>query len=340
MNSGRMVRLVMGLAVAAVVVAVAMRVMGPNKGDTAGLGEAVVDLAQVAATINRVEVQRGTTAMVAQRGAGGWTLATRDGFPARESALQELVRGLISLRKSQRMTAMPERHSELGLAWPDPMNEARLVRVYAEGSEAPVAELLVGRSVQSPLGVFVRTVGDNQAWRCTGTMPTGSDPGEWIAGPVSDIPADFLLSLECNGVTLVKGTGGWSVVDAPQPQPQPPPATPGGEPEDPKVSSLRGTLPYLLSGLQPENVRRERPEDASRPQQVEATIRVDAGHTVDARLWKEGDDVWIRLATGECEGEPNAKLEEFAPKWAGWVFKLPSWKAGQYKALFDAPPKP
>ncbi len=335
MNSQRLLRLAVGLAFVIVAVAVAIRVMGPNRVDTSGIGDAVVDLADRASKIRRIELETGKEHAIAERGPAGWTLASRSGFPANESALQGIVRGLIALQKSQRMTAMPARHGELGLAWPDPKGETRLVRIYAEGSDVPAAELLIGRQAQSPTGVFIRMVDDPQAWRCTGALQLGSEGGGWIAGPVSEIGADALKSVECEGIRLVPTNGQWGVEGAP-----PEPTSPDAPPGDPKSAAMRGTLPYLLSGLQPEDVRRETADDAARAPAITATIRVDEGHTVVARLWQEGDDVWVALALGQCEGPSNATLDEQAPKWSGWVFKLPSWRSGQYKALFGTPPVP
>ncbi len=336
MNSQRMMRIAVGTATAIIVVAVSIKALAPKSGESSGIGQPAVSLGDSTSRLRRIEVHQGEELLAAQRADGSWVLASRDGFPANEKALQGLVRGLVGLKKSQRMTAMPERHGELGLAWPDEAKQTRLVRIFAEGSEAPVAELLVGKTTHSPAGVFVRSVGDPQVWRCDGALDLGSEGGGWIAGPVSDLAADSLVAVECDGVRMLRGEGQWVIEGAPAAAPDQPDAAPS----DPKSAAMKSTLPYLLSGLQPEDVRREAPEDASRPGAKVATVRVDGGHTVVARFWQEGDDLWVTLAQGECTGSPHATLEEFSPKWQGWVFKIPSWRAGQYKALFEPPTAP
>ena len=305
-----------------------MRAFGPNKVDASGIGESWVDLAAVASKINRIEVETASGVTQAQRVNGVWTLPSRDGFPAKEEALQSLVRGLIALKKSQRMTAMPDRHGELGLAWPDATGEARLVRIYEEGSEAPAVEVLVGRSVQSPPGVYVRSPNEVQSWKCTGTLATQELPAAWLDGPVADIPADDLKSIECLGNVLTKENGQWSgkLADG---------STHARE------AAMRSTLPYLLSGLAIDDARRERPEDLAREGGVTASLRLDDQHTIDARLWRDADAVWVRLAPGECgEGATPEKLAQQSPKWQGWVFMLPKWKAAQYRGLFEDPTPP
>ena len=328
MNQPQMTRIAIGVAFAIVIIAVVVRALGPNKVDTTGIGDAFVNLAPVASKVNRIEVDSGTGLSTAQRTDGAWTVTTREGFPAEEEALQGLVRSLIALKKSQRMTAMPERHAELGLAWPDPKNETRLVRIYAEGSDAPATEVLVGRSVTSPPGVFVRTPNDNQAWRCTGTIPPQQLPAAWLDSPISEIAADDLKSVECLGAVMTKENGQWQC------------KLPDGS-THPRDSAMRSTLPYLLSGFAPDDVRKETAADLGHEGQVVAAIRLDDQHTVEARLWMEGDDIWLRFAPGECgESVISEKLAQYSPRWQGWVFKVPSWKAGQYKGLFeDAAPE-
>lgn len=308
---------------AIVVVAVVMRVSEQSAGERVGSGDALVALRENAAKIDRIEVSSGDKSALAQRSADGWTLASKQGFKANDTALQEVVRGLISLTKSQRMTAKPQRHAELGVNWPDPSGSARLVRLFVEGSQDPLVEVVIGRSVSSPTGVYARMLGDDQAWRCTGTFPGGADSGAWISGPISDIQADSIASIDAlpinglEGIQVARVNGQWTVT-----------------PEDPRADALKSTLPYLLSGFQPEDVRREVPEDLARPDSLSLAIRLDAQHTVDARLWKEGDAIWVRIAPGECGSEANEALDKFSPGWAGWVFKLPAWKAGQWAPLF------
>ncbi len=349
MNSGKLMRVVIGVVFVVVLVAVIVRQAGPNSVDRTGIGDPMVELAPVAAKITAVEVQTAAGNVRAERGSsGGWIITTRDGFPAKDEAIQELVRGLISLKKSQRMTSKVDRHGELGLDWsserPSESKETRHVRVFVEGAADPAADLIIGRGVLSPAGVYARASGENQAWRCVGTMTPSTELGSWLAGPVAEIPADEIQQVECSGKTLTKSNGQWSVVGDPPVDPSPATANPADvnaaaqASSNPKHDAMKGTLPYLLSGFQPDDVRRETPKDLSRAGQVQVSIRLDADHAVDARMWKEGDGIWIRLAPGECSDAVHEKLSTFAPKWEGWVFKFPQWRSGYLSPLFESDP--
>ena len=341
MNGSKVLRILIAVVFIVVLVAVLLRMAGPNSVDQTGIGDSMVNLAELAPKINAVEMENGSESIRAERGSNGWVVTSRDGFPAKPETIQEVVRGLISLKKSQRMTAKPDRHGELGVAWPDEKKESRRVRVFAEGSAEPVVDLIVGRAVQAPAGVYVRKNGENQSWRCIGTLGAGGDIGSassmssWLLGPIADISADELQEVDFDGLKMTRKDGQWSI-DPPE---QNPPAQDPKAPlpsANPRRDAMKGTLPYLLSGFQPEDVRREKPEDLSHPNQLSVILRIDADHTVDARLWKEGDAIWIRLAPGQCTGEPNEKLTKAAAQWSGWVFKMPSWRAGYLNPLFEA----
>jgi hypothetical protein len=351
MNGSKVLRILIAVVFIVVLVAVLLRMSGPNSVDQTGIGDSMVNLAELAPKINAVEMENGSESIRAERGSNGWMVTSRDGFPAKPETIQEVVRGLISLKKSQRMTAKPDRHGELGLAWPDEKKESRRLRVFAEGSAEPVVDLIVGRAVQAPTGVYVRKNGENQSWRCIGTLGAGGDIGSassmssWLFGPIADISADELQEVDFDGLKMTKKDGQWSIDPPEQKPPAQDPPTQDPPTQDTKASSpianprrdaMKGTLPYLLSGFQPEDVRREKPEDLSHPNQLSVILRIDADHTVDALLWKEGDAIWIRLALGDCAGQPNEKLTQTAAQWSGWVFKMPSWRTGYLNPLFEA----
>ncbi len=345
MNGSKMLRILIALVFVIVVIAVMLRMAGPNTVDQTGIGDSMANLATLAPKINAIELENGLNSIRAERGSNGWTIVSRSGFPAKAETIQEVVRGLISLKKSQRMTAKADRHSELGLTWPDSKNESRRIRVFAEGLTEPVADLIVGHTVQSPAGLYVRNRGEDQTWRCVGALGAGGDIGSpesmssWMDGPVADISADELQQVDFDGLTMTRKDGQWTIV---QPAPIMESEKPSTESPDakvpeanPKREAMKGTLPYLLSGFQPEDARHETPEDLLRPNQLSVIIHIDPEHAVDARLWREGDAMWMRLAPGECAGEPNAKLTKSAAKWTGWVFKMPSWRAGHLNPLFE-----
>lgn len=327
MNSSKLIRALVVAVLALIVMGVIIQSRRNTTAVSNELDQYLKTLVTLAPKISAIEVQSGETVLRIEKNSTGWVLASREGFAANDEPIQELVRGLIALETMQKMTAKPDRHHELGLAWPDESKVARRIRVFVDGSPDAKADVIVGNAVQSPTSVYLRRFGDNQAYRAKGRLAATAEVSLWIDGPVIDMQSKDIGRVEVDGLTLVQKDSQWNFV-APTPD----------EP-DAKRDALKSTIPYLLSGFQPDDVRAARADDITLPNQVVAIFHLDAEHAVEARLWKDGDGIWVRLALGECALTPHASLDKYSALWQGWVFRLPSWRAGQFEPLF-APASP
>ena len=318
------VRVLGVIAVVAILVAAFIRMS--RGGGTPEADHPLVSFASDAAAIDRLEIEQGSDRIDVQRKDGQWVLQTRDGFPARAESVQEVVRGLDGLRKSQRMTAKPERHADLGIAWPDASGTARRVRVFAAGKEKPLADLVIGRIASSPAGVYARGSDDPQVWRCAGVVNMPAGVSGWMATPVADFASDQLQRITLQDVTLTRSGSEWSMVGS------------DGQAmaSNPRLDAIKSTLPYLLTGFAPDDVRREVPEDASRADVIEAQAWVDDANAVAIRMWMQDGKVWVRLAQGACGEQHDARIDASLTKWSGWVFQLPSWRSDYLKPMFEA----
>lgn len=320
------VRVLLVVAVAAVLVTALIR-MSRSAG-TLKMDQPLVSFAADASAIDRVEIEQGSDRIDVQRKDGRWILLSRDGFPAKADSVQEVVRGLDGLRKSQRMTAKPERHADLGIAWPDPTGTARRVRVFAAGKEKPLADLVIGKVASSPAGVYARGSDDPQVWRCVGVWNVPSGVSNWLAAPVADFASDQLQRITLSDVTLTRSANEWNMTGT---DGQPVTATP-------RLDAIKSTLPFLLTGFTPDDVRRESAEDASRLGAVEAQAWVDEANAVAIRMWMQDGRVWVQLAPGACGAQHDARIDAAAKTWDGWVFQLPSWRSDYLKPMFESAP--
>jgi hypothetical protein len=363
MQSKRILVMLAALASALVLIAMLMRggggVLGGGAGGSGGAGGAggassadlLVDVAPMAERINAlvVESSEGTTRL--EKRDGVWVVATRDGFPAQTESVVGALRGLAGLRKSQKLTAKPERHADLGLAWPDETGEAKLVSVYA-GDEKPVAQVVVGRSVFQPDGVYARLLSEPQTWRCAGNMSVAATAQTWLANPVADVSADSIETISgCDPsgrtITLVRDDKRmWQLQGADG----------AAAAADPVAEGFKAAIPSLVVGMQAEDVRRATPEDAAREGVVTVTYGIGSGGTAHARLWRDGETYFVMLdaalpeppatpADGTVEKssdedstktpeDPHAAIRKQATAWDGWVFTVPSWRANQFAQLF------
>ncbi|MFM9170045.1 MAG: hypothetical protein ACKOTD_07990, partial [Phycisphaerales bacterium] len=254
--------------------------------------------------------------------------------------MRALVASLGGLTIEDKMTAKPERHAELALAWPDAEGRARLVRFLpteAPGAQ-PVAELVVGEERFSPDAVFVRLPGQDQTWRARGRVQIPDDAMGWMDRSLLVLPSDETLSVEFDGLVLSRPAD-----DAPAAETARRPwVVAVDEAERARWSDAQQEgatlgLPSFLERLEFEAVRRARGDVAKEPKWT-AAFDLKTG-TVTLAGHEEPEGVWFTLtafpkpdapkvAPPAEEGDPYVPdWSAFAARTAGWEYRMPAWKA-------------
>jgi hypothetical protein len=317
--------------------------------------------------VHAVEVRGGGGEPVTVRRAEDgrtWRVEERGGYPADPEKVRELALGLANLRLVEAKTASPERLPRLDLGDPSgPDTKAREVRLLGKGGE-PLAAAVVGKTKYGlygggRAGVYVRRVGEDQAWLAAGSLVVPGGPLDMVAKEVVDIPAD-----EVGRVTL--GADGPSPLVASKPDRQAEAFTlaaapPEGRTVDPaKLDRLAGTL----AGLMMQEVRQlaQVPFPADAPK---ARFETWDGLVVEARMAKTGEgdkaEHWVTLAAtpgeplappappaGETPAEaatptpapsaavpPAQRAAELNAKLDGWAFRLSEFAAARIGWTLD-----
>ncbi|MFM1823722.1 MAG: hypothetical protein RI967_1988, partial [Planctomycetota bacterium] len=318
--------------------------------DAAQAGAFVESLGARADAIDRIELARGDDRVALEKSSEGWTLATSDGYPARFEEIKGLVAGIAALERDQRMTALPSRHGELGLAWPD--GEGRAARVTLRAGDTVVADLVLGAERANPRSQFVRNAAEDQCWRVLGSVVVDLETrrlveAELLSLPEGEVESVSLAGLVIAGTTDASGKRVFPVPTAPAPTPA---DTPDAfEWTDARRAAAARTLPGWLARLELDEVRRATGGDADpllSPvfEMVRGTLRVKGV--------RDGDDLWISFEATPREGAPgadeiNAKRKypgdpfvpdwtEFAAKHAGWEYRLPRWKTTAFDEIARA----
>ena len=311
-------------------------------------GPFVTGLGDAQASIDRIEVARGSETLVLARQGNEWTVASRDGFPAKFEEVKALISGLASLRTDQKMTAKPERHSELALAWPDDSGRGAQVRVLA--GERPVVEMVLGEERANPRSQFVRRAGEDQCWRVLGSVMADLDMRRWVDAELLSLPEGEVDAVSMNGLEI-KGTAGADGKKAyAASESAAPVAASDFEWNDARKAAAVRSLPGWLARLELEDVRKAKGgavDAAISPSfdMVRGTLKVNAV--------RDGDSVWISFEAAPKAGAPsaeeiNAKRKypgdpfvpdwaEFAKKHAGWEYKLPGWKVTSLEEALKTP---
>lgn len=148
----------------------------------------------------------------------GWELIERHGYPVRFERVRETLIELGALETIEPMTRRPENYARLSVDdLDDGTSEAVRVTVAAGGDT--VADILVGstRSGDAVGGVFVRRVGEEQAWLATGSYRPERRALLWLERNIVNIDSRRVREVvmrhpDGDGFTMVRdrpGDGGW-----------------------------------------------------------------------------------------------------------------------------------
>lgn len=145
-------------------------------------GDAVLpDLAELEQRLRTIEFSDATQLRRVELDGETWTLADKDGYPAKQATVVGLFRAVGDLERVEAKTANPARHDRLGLIDPAQGGAARKVRFLDEAGEE-LAALLLGetyRGLANP-ALFVRAVNADQCWLVEGQVNTRTSDFDWL----------------------------------------------------------------------------------------------------------------------------------------------------------------
>ncbi|MFO0872562.1 MAG: DUF4340 domain-containing protein [Phycisphaerales bacterium] len=324
--------------------------------------------------IDRIEVQRGSRTMRLVRTNGQWIAPDKADMPVEPERVRDLLRGVANLEVEQAMTSSRERHADLDLEWSSPAgggatgagagasgeaprgaagatSRATLLRLFAEGEQAPLAEIVVGKTRFSPKAVYVRRLGEDQTWRCAGEVPVDIDAVRLMNPVLVELPAESLDAINWSGASggpsaiVRRDAGGGWVVE--------------GDVAAERRSEAARVLPELFARLEFDDVRRA-PASPDAPLATitgaigDRTIAIEllpdatpgADASAAAPKATSGAGHWYRVVVGPTapgvgtaapSAEIVAKLEAIAARTAGREFRLPTWRSTRLDGLMAAP---
>jgi len=280
-------------------------------------------LASRLAQANKVEiVHQGKTLVIARRNDAadaGWGLADRDLYPVQTSTLRALLTGLTELRLMEKRTADPAKFVRLGVEDPNlPDGTSNLLRVLDTGGK-PLAAIILGhRRVRTqgnvPESVYVRRPDQAQAWLAEGKLDISADPQTLIDRDIVSIaPARIMSVAVSRGTEHLEFTRDGDKLRLSAPAGQKPP-------EPYRLEDIGRALDNLTLL----DVRRAREPAATKPL-GEAVFTAIDGLAVRVTLFRDGKDLWARLAVAGPEAI-RTDVRALADRLDGWEFQLSTWK--------------
>ena len=127
------------------------------------------------------------------RGANGWSIAEKNGFPADTGKLRELLLKLADAQILEQKTSNKDKYASLGVEDVS-AKDAKGVEVELGGLQKPV-KLIIGNSNQHG-GTFVRRDGEAESWLESGSLVVDKKTENWLRKDLADIAATRISSVD------------------------------------------------------------------------------------------------------------------------------------------------
>lgn len=303
-----------------------------------------------------------------------WTIDQRDAYPADAERVREVVNALIRSTIAETKTSNPEYYARLGVADPDQSAESSTLISLKDASGAALASVIVGKSaqgdVQDPMdfgrparkGVYARRAGEPQALLLSDAILIPDGPSGWMKTDIFSLDQSRIIGSTLTHAsaaqTLTFTRGGdeatsWTLAE---------------KPADRELRSpgVLGPIATLLSYITVDDARKQGVIDGLEPISTLNTSTRE-GLVITAKLFEKDSVNWLTLradfdadiaqplvppppsVTGEVQTSPEEiekqnqernertakEADEINARVEGWAFKLPDFKARQFKSTLD-----
>jgi hypothetical protein len=264
----------------------------------------------------------------------GWVLVEKDGYPVLADKLRQLVAGLADLRLLEAKTDQADRHARLEVE-DIAAKDAKSKQVTLAGADGkPLADLIVGKQnftsdLNGLRGVYVRKPGEAQAWLAQGSVEVPTAATDWIDRTVVDIGEDKIQRLQFEPAGAPAVTVSKADKAAPDYALAP---LPEGKSADPDAVKR---LTQVFAAVSLDDVRADKDTDKAVKAGTAEASTFD-GLTLKAELLAMDGGTWLRLTASAAEGSAAAaEAKTINDRVAGWLFKLPQFKAALLQPKID-----
>lgn len=235
------------------------------------------------------------------KGADGWTVREKSGYPADFAKVREFLLELAEADLVEPKTANVASFAKLGVE-DVAAKDAKGALVEIEGPKALVRIIIGNFNGRGGDGTFVRRAGEPQSWLASGNLTVDRVAANWLRRELADVPSSRIeeVAIVTDGKTLrVFKT------EAAEPNYQV-----ANLPKGRELSSefAANALASVLAGL--------RFDDVSKDADIEPGAKAHEiryasfdGLVVTARAWEAGDKDYARFAAALDEARANAAID-------------------------------
>ena len=297
-----------------------------------------------------IEVVKGKETVTVQRGADGWVMPDRGGYPVKFETVKQNIVTMAELKTVEPKTAKADLYSRIEVEDPAGAESKSAQMTFKDKDGKVIASMIVGRKRYAPIGgkdmVYVRKPGDSRSWLAEGTFEIRTPAPEWLVREISGLKEERWKTL-----TFAHSDGSRAVMhrkDPPLGKDGKPPANDGmpqevweveGRPADRNLKPP-ATVNSTASAFDFLNLDDVKPSKDVADGTLKATAEFLAtdGLIMKSRLVDKGDASWAILeASTTAEAAQPIKDEAVAlnKKLGGWAYKLPEYKQNFLSRKFD-----
>lgn len=295
------------IAAAVIAIAAAWYINSSNAPQTGVSAQAQPVLPELHGHVNDVNAIALTGAgdkvlVTLKRGADGWNIAEKSGYPADLAKLREFLIKLDQATLTEAKTSNPKLYGELGV---DDVKDAKAtgVKVTLAGLTKPLAIIIGNYNGAGGGGTFVRREGEAQSWLAGGNLTVAKTITDWEQRNLADIASTRLHSVTLtnpDGKVLkvykdAQGDANFKVADVPK----------GREVASEFVANELGSV---LSGLNADDVFAAK--DMAPPDKAwKDEYAAFDGLTISATGWQQGGKDYAQFVARLDETAANAWVD-------------------------------
>lgn len=277
--------------------------------------------------ISKIVLQDNKRTLTLQKHENKWQVAERNNYVILTEKVDELLYSLADLKIIEPKTTNPEFYKQLDVNDISDADAKTLLITVSDVYNDSIIKVYVGKRESVQLGeqfkehLFVRNVGEEQAWLVQGTISLSNQFSDWVDQPLLGIlDSDQIKSVEIDRSNEQK-----LVITKNQ-----------LEQEDFELVNLRpkqgmvldldaiNTVPFEIAELEFKDVQLENPQlDWSHG--IAATVETFNGIKLCMRLLKQGSEVIAKVDADVLENSSEdlkQKVAEFKQAKKGWVYVL------------------
>ena len=284
--------------------------------------------------IDRIQVRTSENAWLLQGKQDQWTMQEKDSYRVNFQHIQNLLVGMVDLRKLEAKTNDPERFFELHLN-DVTMPEAKSIEFTLYVNNREVAALLVGKTRQSSQNpnltdAYVRIPGQNQVWLVRTVLKPQRDLIEWLDRRIIDLPRERIQEARIEGdnrkmIRIFRSSSNekdFSLFDIPD----------GYQVSQQfRVNDIGG----LLEKLNFENVALAPPRQLSIQFTVETfdklVVKASTGNGEYRSYW-----VFEAEAMPDADETTRQEVQELNQRWSKWMYKLSVARLNTLETTFES----